>query len=101
MNIHAGFSLQHDGRWLTHKDPDDVLVYGRDLSKRFPGRTIATCVVAAAEGVTAGEPIVTGSLARVQVSGGTAGSAGYVTLRCTLDDGQVTDLTMWVQIVAK
>lgn len=101
MTTNTGFALQPDGRWLTHKDPDDALIYGRDLSARFPGRTIATCAVAASEGVTAGTPSASGLVTSVLVSGGTAGETGYVTLRCTLDDGQITDLTLWFQIEPK
>jgi hypothetical protein len=100
-SIDAGFTQQPDGRWLTTKDPDDALFYGRDLEARFSGRTISTVTVADSSGVTAGTPSASGLVASVLVSGGTIGQTGSVTLRCTLDDGQITDLTLWFQIVAK
>ena len=100
-SIGAGFTKQPDGRWLTTKDPDDALFYGRNLKARFSGRTISTVTVAGSGGVTAGTPSASGLVASVLVSGGTIGQTGYVTLRCTLDDGQITDLTLWFQIVAK
>ena len=99
--IDIGFTQQRDGRWLTYKDPDDALVYGRDLSARFPGRTISSVTVADSAGVMAGPPTATGLLASVLVSGGTIGQPAHVTLRCTLDDGQITDLTLWFSIVAR
>ncbi len=100
-DIHTGFRLMADGRWLTYKDPNDSLRYERDLSLRFPGRTITAVTVADSTGVTATGPTASGLQAEVLVSGGTIGQTGSVTLRCTLDDGQVTDLTMWFVIVAK
>lgn len=100
-SIDTGFTQQPDGRWLTAKDPDDSLIYGRDLSARFTGRSISTVSVASVSGVTAGTPSASGLVASVLVSGGTVGQTGYVTLRCTLDDGQITDLTLWFEIVAK
>lgn len=99
--IDTGFVQQADGRWQTDKDPDDALYYGRDLGSRFAGRTISTVAVAASGGVTAGTPSASGLVASVLVSGGTAGQTGYVTLRCTLDDGQITDRTLWFRIVVK
>lgn len=57
--------------------------------------------VAASAGVTPGTPSASGLVASVLVAGGTIGQTGYVTLRCTLDDGQITDLTLWFEIVAK
>jgi hypothetical protein len=97
----TGFVQDPNGRWLTSKDPDDALYYGRDLGSRFPGRTIAAVTVADSAGVTAGEPAASGLVASVLVSGGTVGQAGYVTLRCTLDDGQITDRTLHFSIEAK
>lgn len=97
----TGFVQQSDGRWLTDKDPDDSLYYGRDLTSRFTGRTIASVAVADSSGVTAGTPAASGLVASVLVSGGSIGQAGYVTLRCTLDDGQITDRTLHFNIVAK
>lgn len=101
MTLHTGFELLADGRYQTTKDPDDSLLYGRDLSARFPGRTISTVTVAASGGVTAGPPSASGLVASVLVSGGTLGATGFVTLRCTLDNGEITDLTMWFVIAAR
>lgn len=95
--MHTGFVLLPDGRYQVTKDPDDSLLYGRDISARFPGRTISTVVVPSggSSGVTAGTPTASGSVASVRVSAGpAAGSTGSVTLRCTLDNGEVTDLTL-------
>ena len=100
-SIDAGFTQQPDGRWLTTKAPGDSLLYGRNLEARFSGRTISNVAVAGSDGVTAGTPSASGLVASVLVSGGTIGQTGYVTLRCTLDDGQITDLTLWFEIVAK
>ena len=58
-------------------------------------------VIADSSGVTAGAPTSEDLVASVLVSGGTIGEPAYVTIRCTLDDGQITDLTLWFTIVAK
>jgi hypothetical protein len=101
MSVDSGFTQQPDGRWLTYKDPDDALFYGRDLAARFPGRTISSCNVAASDGVTAGAPTTSGLAVSVLISGGTLGQVGSVTLRCVLDNGEITDRTLWFQIEAK
>lgn len=89
-----GFVQNADGEWWTDKDPDDVLDYGRDLADRFPGGAITAVSVAASSGVTAGATSYSGLVATVLVSGGTAGSAGYVTLRVTVDSTKQSDLTL-------
>lgn len=99
--IVEGFTKDSQGRWVIDKDPDDALYYGRDLTDRFPGRTIAGVVVAASSGVTAATPGFSGLTASVLVSGGTAGQTGYVTLRCTLDNGEISDRTLYFNLLAK
>lgn len=99
MTTNTGFREQ-DGRWIIDKDPRDSLYYGRDIATRFPGRTIASVSASGAVGVTAGSATFSGTVASVLVSGGTAGQTGSVALSCTLDDGQVTALTLYFRLVA-
>jgi len=101
MSINTGFTYLLDGRYSIDKDPDDAMLYGRDLSSRFPGRTISSVVAVDVSGVTAGTPTHSGLVASVLVSGGTVGQPGRVTLRCTLDNGEITDRTLWFEIVSK
>ena len=100
MSCTAGFVLQADGRWMTTKAPGDELYYGRDIAARFPGRTIASAeIVGDPVAVTATDLQTTDTEAIVLVSGGNVGQVGSVHLRCTLDSGEVTDLTLWFKIV--
>lgn len=101
MSINTGFQLNANGQWIIDKDPRDSLYYGRNLTTRFPGRTITNAVASGGTGVTAGTASASGALASVLVSGGTLGEIGSVVLTCTLDNGEVTALTLYFRLVSR
>lgn len=101
MNTYPlGFVFDNQGRWITSKDPDDVDFYGLTIADWFPGRNCTGVVVAAQSGVTADNAGTDGQQVTARVAGGTLGQTAYITLRITLDNGAVRDLTLWFLIEA-
>lgn len=85
--------------WPLPKDPDAVLDYQFDWSKRLEtGETIASSTFISTGSITLTDETVSGAFTTFWASGGVAGEVCQVTNRITTSEGRTYDQTAKLRI---
>ncbi len=85
---------------FADKDPTDIVDYGLDLSDLiWAGDALDTASWDASDpGITVSDLAPAGNIARVRVSGGTAGETYVLTCTATLDSGQQVERNLMIRV---
>lgn len=83
------------------KDPDEVADFGIDWTDLLAGDTILTSDWTVPTGITNDGSTNTSALARITLSGGTAGVIYYLSNKITTASGYVWERTVAVAVVDK
>ena len=79
-------------KWVAKKDPSDISWWEVDLETFLDGDTLAAATWTVPSGITKVAESNTTTLARVKLSGGTAGTTYTLTLDLTTAGGQSVKL---------
>lgn len=85
-------------KWPEIKDPSDISWWSLDLASFLNGDTLATATWTLPTGLTKAAETNTTTVAKVKISGGTAGESYACVLDVTTTDGQTFQRTITLKV---